>query len=69
MSNQKTGWAVQIIRSDLSTFLACGGPGNMTPVWIKKNKSWAELYKDELEGHGFKVKLVKVVYTDPRVIS
>ena len=62
------GWSVQITRDDGTTFLARGSHGDLPPIWIKSNRKWALQFKQKVLDHGFKAKIVPVVYINPVLI-
>ena len=69
MSTIKAGWSVQITRKDGSKFLVSAGTGNLPPIWVHRNRKWAVAHKKDLQTHGFRVKVVKVLYVDPIVVE
>ncbi len=66
---EKRGWSVQIQRKDGTNFLCANDIGNFPPIWTKKNRKWAVLHKKELKIHGFKAKVVPVLYSEPALIK
>lgn len=63
------GWAVAIRRKDGTEFLASCGLGIGRAVWPLRYRKNAVAHKRELAGHGFKVRVVKVAYSDPEIIA
>ena len=66
--NAKKGWSVQIKRQDGTTFLCASQTGTVPPVWCSRNRKYAKEHKDTLVAHGFKARVVPVLYSDPEVL-
>ena len=62
------GWAVQITRTDKTTFLASAGCGTHPAVWSLSNRKWAVVHKRLLREQGFACRVVRVQYMDPTVV-
>ena len=62
------GFAVQITRSDGSTFLCAANGGVLTPVWPRAQRKHAAAHKRDLIAQGFKAKVVPVEFVRPRVV-
>lgn len=67
MSAPIQGWAVVIKREDGSYFFNIPARGIATPVWL--TYSSAVKSRNDLIAHGFKARVVKVEYSDPRILS
>ena len=64
----RKGWGVAITRKDGTRFLSCG-TGNGRAVWANCNRKWAVEHKRDLASHGFKCRVVPVLYSDPVIIE
>lgn len=67
---KETGYAVEIVRKDGSTFLSSGGIGCFPAIWLRRrNRRFAVEYKRDLIRHGFKCRVVEVEVSQPVVVS
>lgn len=66
---QEQGWSVVIQRQNGTEFLCSCSEGVLPPVWPKSQRSSAVAHKRDLQAHGFKARVVPVVFTRPAILS
>jgi hypothetical protein len=65
----RNGYAVAIRRKDGSEFLALTDKGISPAVWTLSQRTFAVEFKRHLMRHGFKCRVVRVLFADPMIVG
>lgn len=61
----RKGWGVAITRDDGTRFLSSSGNGIGRAVWTRAQRRYAVAHKRHLIDHGFKARVVPVIFSEP----